>query len=224
MEQCWRCVIGINPETGEAPDTQIEIWDLATGKQLGSFKAQERVPEFLPDGKGLAMCDEDGVRFCDPIAGKEFAVVAPNNFMEYFRFSVPIPETHLLAVSTNRYSKPGLFFQWCATLLGTKTLGEERCDYELAFLNTRTGEKMAAIVRPRIGDVQIYPDGKTLALSTPATDDPKVNSFIVEIWDIPPRKPIQWVLGLLVIPSVVTLITLRRWWKSKRRRLELPVR
>ena len=215
------CVIGINPKTLEATDTQIRIWDLATGKQLQlwSFKAQGfPVPEFLPDGKGLAMRDEDGVRFCDLITGKEFAVadISPSDFTEDFGFSVPIPGTHLLAVHANRWSKPGLFFQWCATLLGTKALGEERCDSELAFLNTRTGEKMAAIVRPSIGDVQIYPDGKTLALSTLEKDD-----SIVEIWDIPPRKPLRWVLGLLAIPSVVTVITLmkirQRFFRSRDR-------
>jgi hypothetical protein len=60
-----------------------------------------------------------------------------------------------------------------------------------------------------------------LALSTLAKDDPKIIPFIVEIWDIPPRKPLQWVLGLLAIPSVVTVITLmkirQRFFRSRDR-------
>ena len=61
------------------------------------------------------------------------------------------------------------------------------------------------ITAVRIGDPQISPDGKTLALATGEKDE-----SIIEIWDIPPRRPMWWVLGLLAIPSVVTLITLLR--------------
>jgi len=105
-------------------------------------------------------------------------------------------------------------FQWCATYLGIKSLGEEGNGEELAFLDTRTGKSVAAIVRPRIVDLQVFPDGKKLALTTFEKDD-----SLIEIWDIPPRKPLRWVLGLLAIPSVVSLITLLTWWKVRWRSL-----
>ncbi len=114
--------------------------------------------------------------------------------------------------STSHHSRPSLFSQWCSTYLGIKGLGEERYADELAFLDTRTGDKVAAIVRPRIADVQIFPDGKKLALMTFEN-----NQSIIEIWDIPPRKPLRWILGLLAIPGVVTLFAIRRWRKASKR-------
>jgi hypothetical protein len=36
----------------------------------------------------------------------------------------------------------------------------------------------------------------------------------IEIWDIPPRKPLRWMLGVLAIPSLVTMITFWKSWKA----------
>jgi WD40 repeat protein len=204
-----------DPNSNE--DIQVRVWDLASGKQIVSFPAQG-IPEFLAEGKCLVMCDDYCVRFCDAMTGKEFAVapipasVLPGGSMLLIDFHLltPVPGSHLLAVRSGGHSKPSPFFQWCSSNLGMKKLGEEIRSDEVAFLDTRTGEKVAGVVRKRIGERQISPDGKTLALTTSENDE-----SIIEIWDIPPRKPLRWVLGLLAIPSVVTLITLKRWWKSR---------
>jgi hypothetical protein len=86
----------------------------------------------------------------------------------------------------------------------------------VGFFDIRTGVKVASIARPKIGVVQVFPDGKSLALETTKNDE-----SIIEIWDIPPRKPLWWVLGLLAIPSVMTLITLvrirQRFFRSRDR-------
>ncbi len=206
------CLLGTT-KLGGSKNSEVRVWDLTNGKQFASFEAQG-FPEFVEDGKGLALCHQEGVRFCDPTTGKEYAAtkVSPNIYVGNIGFSVPIPRTHLLAVPTSHHSRPSLFSQWCSTYLGIKGLGEERYADELAFLDTRTGDKVAAIVRPRIADVQIFPDGKKLALMTFEN-----NQSIIEIWDIPPRKPLRWILGLLAIPGVVTLFAIRRWRKASKR-------
>jgi hypothetical protein len=199
-----------------AMDIRVELWDLTTGKQKASFKAEGFFHEFLSDGKGFATWDQYRVRFCDANTGKEF-VAADFSPASYGPESgglsdpVAIPGTHLLAVPSGNEWKPGFFLQWYARLLGVKNLGKQKLESQsqLAFLDTRTGHKVAAIELPTV-DGAISPDGKTLALPML-----KYEESTIEIWDIPPRKPLRWVLGLLAIPSVVTLITVRRWWKAR---------
>ena len=161
------------------------------------------------------MCGEDFVIFCDATTGKELAVThifpcwligGPQSPL------IPIPDTDLLAVSANHVSKRNPLLKWFATFLGNKSLGEGWADYEIGFLDNKTGQKVASIVRERINLAQVFPDGKTLALETSKDHEP-----IIEIWDIPPRKPLRWVLGLLAIPSVVTVITLGGWWRARLR-------
>ena len=199
-----------------AMDIRVELWDLATGKHKASFKAEEFFHEFLPDGKGFAMWNQDRVKFCDANTGKEFAAVdvSPASYgPESGGLSDPvaIPGTHLLAVPSGNDWEPGFFLQWCGRLLGVKNLGKQNLESQsqLAFLDTRTGDKVATIKLPTV-DGAISPDGKTLALPML-----KYEESTIEIWDIPPRKPLRWVLGLLAIPSVVTLITYWKWWKVR---------
>jgi WD40 repeat protein len=207
--ECWLA----NTELEEMKKSEVRVWDLTNGKQTASFEAHGLL-EFVEDGKGLALWNLEEITFCDSNTGKQYAVAEKSPsfiaFMGYVTPSpIPIPSTHLLAVQISHHSKPGLFFQWCATYLGIKSLGEERNDQELAFLDTKTGKEVAAIIRPGIGDIKVFPDGTKLALTTAENED-----SVIEIWDIPPRKPFAWVLGFLTIPSGVTLVTLARWWKA----------
>jgi WD40 repeat protein len=205
-----------------AMDIRVELWDLTTGKQKGSFKAEEFFDEFLPDGKGFVTWNQDRVRFCDANSGKEFAVtdVSPASYGPKsggLNNPVPIPGTHLLAVPSGNDWEAGFFLQWCARLLGVRNLGKRKLESQsqLAILDTETGHKVAAIKLPTV-DGAISPDGKTLAV--PIIE---YEASTIELWDIPPRKPLGWVLGVLAIPSVMTLITLvrirRRFFRSRDR-------
>jgi WD40 repeat protein len=205
------CLID-NPQLDD--HSRVKVWDVATGKQIASLK-DHGLPELLPDGKSLAMRDQDSLRFCDTTSGKEFAAVKVSSSFVTWAGSmstglIPVPDSHLLTVLACCESKPGPLFQWCSTFLGTKGLSEERHGHEVAFFDIGTGEKVASITRPRIGVVQVFPDGKSLALETTKNDESRI-----ELWDIPPRKPLRWVLGLLAIPSVVTAVTLWRCWKAR---------
>jgi hypothetical protein len=122
-----------------------------------------------------------------------------------------------LAVPSGDDWEPGFFLQWCARLLGVRNLGKRKLESQsqLAILDTETGPKVAAIKLPTV-DGAINPDGKTLAV--PIIE---YEASTIELWDMPPRKPLRWVLGLLAIPSVVMLITLirirQRFFRSRDR-------
>jgi WD40 repeat protein len=184
---------------------EVKLWNLS-GQNMMSLKG-ERFAAFLPDGKGLATCDEDRhtiIRFVDQVIGKEFAVVNnPSSYDWCSTFFMPIPGTDLLVIPTTHDVKPNLFFQRWGAFLGIMGRGAERHDQELAFLDTRTGKKVASIVREGMGDPRISTDGQSLAV-------PSFDEKFIEIWDIPPRKPLRWVFGLLAIPILFTLTTLMR--------------
>jgi WD40 repeat protein len=198
-----------NPKVGGFND-EARIWNLSSQKMM-SLKGK-RFAAYLPDGKGLVTCDEDHktISFVEEVTGNEFALINnPSSYDWFHAFFMPIPGTHLLVIPTTHDVKPSLFFQRWGTLLGIKGLGTERHDEELAFLDTSTGKKVASIVREGMGDPRFSTDGKSLAFSSFDEDEK-----FIELWDIPPRKPLRWVLALLAIPSVVTMITLTRWWKA----------
>jgi WD40 repeat protein len=202
------CRVG-NLKKGDT-NGELKFWDTATGQEVRLFKGQGPAV-FLPDGNGLAILDEENesVRFCHVMTGKEFAKVriSPAPLTRGFGAFVPIPGTHFLAVIHNRHSESNLLLQWWANLFGIKGLDQERDDEEVTFLDTSTGKKVGMIVQKRMPDIQVSPDGKTLALRSIDGD-----SETIQVWDIPPRKPIQWVIGLLAIPTVATLIVIWKLW------------
>jgi WD40 repeat protein len=200
------CLVG-NDKTGDTKG-ELKVWDVAAGQEIASFKGRGPAV-FLPDGKGVASCDQENenLRFWDVRTGKVFAKVPISPNTGGFGSLIPIPGSHLLAVITTRHSKPTPFLQWCGSFFGISALGQERHDEEVAFLDTTTGKKVGMIVQKRMPDIQVSPDGKTLALREVGED-----IETIQVWDIPPRKPIQWIVGLLAIPTVATLIVLWRWW------------
>jgi WD40 repeat protein len=206
------CLVG-NDKKGDTKG-ELKVWDLASGKEIRSFKGRGPAV-FLPDGKGLADWDGENetIRFWDVSSGRVFAKVpiSPCYYTGWFDGLIPIPGSHLLAVITTRHSKPTPFLQWCGSFFGISGLSEERHDDEVDFLDTTTGKKIAMIVQKRMADIQVSPDGKTLALRSVGED-----IETIQVWDIPPRKPIQWIIGLLAIPTVATLLVLWRWWGHPR--------
>jgi hypothetical protein len=177
-------------------DDRLELWDLATGEQKKSYS--EAFNDFWPDGKGFFSWDQDSLRFCSADTGKQFAFssVSPATYAPRsggLGGPVPIPGTCLLAVPSGTDENQGFFYQWCSRLLGIKKRAQQELDSQVVFLDTRSGQRVAAIEVPNINGA-ISPDGKTLALSMLKNDE-----SLIEIWDIPPRKPLRWVLGLLTI-------------------------
>lgn len=179
--------LGFSPDgqklaTNCFPKHEVNIWNLSN-QDMRSFNA-EIFAAFLPDGKGLAKADEDlhTITFTDVFTGKDFVVVEnPFSYHWCSTYFLPIPGTHLLAIPTTHDVRPIPFLQRWGTWLGIKGLGSERNDQELAFLDTGTGKKVAAIVREGMGDPRISIDGRSLAFSSFDEDEK-----FIEIWDIPP--------------------------------------
>jgi WD40 repeat protein len=189
------------------------VWDAATGKEIASFRS-EGFPEFLPDGK-LALCNRDGLGFCDLASGQEFALAdihpqfGPEMCLGYYRALFAAPHTPLLAVRRWHPSGSNPFLQKYASMLGITWFDQKTVDEELAFVDTGTGEIVASIPCSKLIEPLISPEGKSFALYAYEN-----NESFIELWDIPPRRPLGWVLGLLAIPGVVTAVTLWRWRKA----------
>jgi WD40 repeat protein len=200
----------MHSEPKDTVDTQIRVCDRATGELMTLFKGKGE-PEFLPDNKRIALIDYDHISFRDVLTGKEFAAANVTRYFDVFLHGAAvIAGSNVIAIPTMHDSKPNLFFEFCTKSLGIKAPGNDEWKPEISFLDSRTGSKIAGIVRKNMIDAKTSPDGRTLALATRENDE-----SIVEIWDIPPRKPVGWVLGLWAIPSIVTLFTFWRWWKAR---------
>src|SRR5207248_7155242 len=97
--------------------------------------------------------DQERVTFFDIETGKQFAATDVSDATFWHDMGglgepVPIPGTHLLAVPSGNNWKPGLFYQWCARLLGRKSPAKPEFESQLLFLDTRTGHKVAGIEVP----------------------------------------------------------------------------
>src|SRR5262249_13675671 len=183
---------------------QVTLWDVATGKQISAFKGE--VLDFSWTDKGFVLFDQNGFSLCHAISGKKFAdIKAPPDFQ--FNWEpisdnlLPIPKRDFLAIFATHFPRPNPFFQWFPFLPRNKGSGVDLVT-EMTFFDASTGEELASIV---VGGVMVSPDGKSLASWG------QKNSDEIEIWDIPPRKPLHWALGLLAIPSMVTMFALWKW-------------
>jgi WD40 repeat protein len=199
----------------------VRVWDLVTGNQTASFKGFQGFPEFLPDGKGLALCNFDGVGLCDLGTSREYVMAqihpefGPEMCRGIYRALFSIPNTRFLAIRRWRPPISGFLNQYGA-LLRIGWFKKREFDEDLVFVDIRTGEIVASMPWFRLRDPLISPDGKTLAFYSSENDE-----SVVEVWDIPPRKPLRWMLGLLAIPSAATLITFKKCWKVRQRSLQL---
>jgi WD40 repeat protein len=196
-----------------ASGDSLEIWDLATGKLKKTFP--EGFNGFFPDGKGFITLDRDQMTFCDINTGRQYsgshvsgATIGPNQ--SGLADPVPIPGTRLLTVPSG--TNPSFFYEWFGRFLRLRNRANSESTSQLEFLDTTNGHKVGAVEMPVI-DGAISPDGKTLAVPI---SNFKEGESSIELWDIPPRKPLRWVLGLLAIPSMVTLFTICRWRKASR--------
>jgi RNA polymerase sigma factor (sigma-70 family) len=58
-----------------AEDGTARLWDVATGKEVRSFGGEAHSAALAPDGKTLAMCDDDDVSLIDVATGREKGMV-----------------------------------------------------------------------------------------------------------------------------------------------------
>src|SRR5262249_55277456 len=128
-DHAWLWPIIFSPD-GTKLAAYGRVWDAATGEEIASYSS-EGFPEFLPDGR-LALCNRDGLKFCDLANGQELAFTdihpqfGPEMCLGYYRALFAAPKTHLLAVRRWHPSRPNPLLKKYAGMLGMTWLDEKR--------------------------------------------------------------------------------------------------
>jgi WD40 repeat protein len=189
----------------------VQLWEVATEGLVTTQKGCGD-PVFLTDGKRLAVFSFDGTwqRFQilaipveKQLREKEVLGIRQSN-----GFWIPIPGSNLVA-SYKRIG-PSLFMKWIGRYFSPPNNHAWVSDVELKDL--RTGRHEAHIVQAQaVGQLRVSPDGKAIA-----TEAYEGETATIQLWHVPPRKPLWWTISLLAVPVFVTLVVT---WKllAKRR-------
>jgi WD40 repeat protein len=116
------------------------------------------------------------------------------------------PDKSLFVVYQERNFRPHEWWQWIRERIPILAQKDEHEVPVIRIWNIRTGNEYSPLWRCR-GPFVISSDSKTLAgLGSDGT---------IQLWDLPPRKPLGWFLGLA---SLLLLLTLGGfWWQARRR-------
>jgi WD40 repeat protein len=166
----------------EGQGLNLEVWDVATGKRLRSWKGHPGRTwgyEFTPDGKTLITCGEDKtIRFWEVATGKKVREVA---YPDIVGLIVPSPDGSLLATVAMTEVSPGVG-SWPRQ--DSIRLWDVKAGKEVRRLVPK-GE-LAPKYRPGVFDVAFLPDGKAVAAIT---------SNGVRLWDPTTGKELWTVPG-----------------------------
>ncbi|HYT93435.1 MAG TPA: WD40 repeat domain-containing protein, partial [Gemmataceae bacterium] len=111
------------------------VWDTATGKEVGPFKAHPSQPHhvaFTPDGKALVTMDfdDESVRRWDLATGQErllFHLTPPDKKVRRHRFTTMAfsPEARLMALAEDRLDRTTALFGECDVYVYDVTTGKQ---------------------------------------------------------------------------------------------------
>jgi WD40 repeat protein len=97
--------------------------------------------------------------------------------------------------------------QWLRDRLAFLSVGSSDSPTEIGFWNVADGRHLATIYG-HFQDPQYSSDGSVMAVMN--------GDQRFEIWDIPPRRPLGWFLGLAGLLLLLTLGGF--WWQARRRK------
>jgi hypothetical protein len=105
--------------------------------------------------------------------------------------------------------------QGVGRLLGYPDWGEPRQFTRVQVLDVGSGREVAKLEREGFGIdlIQVSPDGKSLAIS--ASDRSRDSENVLELWDIPPRKPWGLLVGLWTLLAFA--FVLWKGWRACRK-------
>ena len=206
----------INSPFNRDDATAVHVWDVETGRVMESWRADcDRHCDAgvcaLRDRFAVASAQAD-LAILDLMTGRERGKVPGWNhgsgvLLPGYCCPVTIrecsPDGRTLAQLRRKRDELSPALQWLWNLL---QLQKKRSDYdcEVALWDVARGRAMAAL--PAKEDFSFSADGKFLAVQP---DD-----STVQIWDIPPRKPLGWftaIAGALLAACLTGM-----WWTHRR--------
>jgi WD40 repeat protein len=204
------------------PHPAIQVWEVETGRELITLDRRSR-PIFLGDGQTLLTRKQKGIiekgmelEFWDIGTGRKLGVLTVLPESRICSGPIPVPGSDLVVVYGVRETKSNIVIGWLKKLFPPAASGRSEELNEVILLNPIKGREEFSIVQEGhwIEDLKIAPNGQRLTTRAGLGENQ-----VIKVWDIPRRRPTTWIIGVLVIPFVVTLVVIWRSLRTRQRQL-----
>jgi WD40 repeat protein len=198
------------------------LWEVETGRQLITLDRRSH-PIFLGDGQTLLTRKQKGIfekgmelELWEISTGRELGAITVLPESKNCGGPIPVPGTDLVAIYGSHETEPNVVVEWLKRFFHAGAPGSSETWNEIKLLNPINGREEFSFVQegPWIYDLKISPNGKWLATRAQTFKDK-----VITVWDIPSRRPATWIIGVLAIPSVLTLVVIWRSLRIRQRQL-----
>lgn len=177
----------------------VKVWEIDSTRELATLKECFH-PCFSADSSTLATSayDKNGLRNATSLWDttnwqlRTIKDAGPDRSDSMQGMPLNVSTNRRIVLSHGYQDEPGRLAQWIAPKLGWSTPVGVQIN-EVRLLDPDTGTITATIAREGGGLYTVFaPDAKSLALlhhNLPSDD-----GDILELWDVPPRKPLEWLL------------------------------
>jgi WD40 repeat protein len=201
----------------------VQVWEVETGRELMTLDRRSH-PIFLGDGRTLLTRKQEEYIFergmklelWEISTGRELGAITVLPESVNCGGPIPVPGTDLVAIYGSHETEPNVVVEWLKRFFHAGAPGSSETWNEIKLLNPINGREEFSFVQegPWIYDLKISPNGKWLATRAQTFKDK-----VITVWDIPPRRPTTWIIGVLAIPSVLTLVVIWRSLRTRQRQL-----
>jgi WD40 repeat protein len=190
--------------------SQVEVWNLSTGMCALVFEVTDPLGAFCfsSDGRFLATfhiggAEEPVVKCWDTATWKLHCLVPAPTLTTQEMSGYFIPNTHRLLVCCSQPPKPEAV-QGVMRFLG-QSQGQWSSNQLLMLFDVETRSHFFPLTD---GNLAFAPDGATIAIQTPSSGFQSI-----ELFDLPPRRPLTLCLLLSALPTL--LFTGLLWWRVR---------
>jgi WD40 repeat protein len=201
--------------SGNAISHDVHVWDCQTWKEVAVIKDTDS-PVLLPASDTLAVYRQylpgpEGVHeFWDTATWKKRCEcpVTPGLPLAARRPSQALSDGRSL-LAFRWFQRPeDSDLQRLGQWLGHPDWGESVQCVEYRCLDSLTGRDQARFLIERAFYGELSPDGRTIAASTNVG-----KGIVIELWDAPPRRPVELYLLFSALPAL--LFTGLLWWRVR---------
>jgi hypothetical protein len=196
---------------------QWTIYDVETGKRLWqrAWEQNPGEPMFTPDSRRLVV----PLRNAAEVEIIDAGTGATERTIELVGLEGPSAgltrDGRTLVISA---TPPELERHWMlARIADWLGLSEDADPTVIRAFDVETGATVGELATAACGDHWLTDDRRFLVTVTSESDEGGGTTTAIRCWDMPPRKPLRWVVGVPVALGL-TLLSLRFSWRGLRRR------
>lgn len=202
-----------SPDVELLVDDHCQVWEVASGRLRFKVPGVGRRFTFTPDGCYLVTVGENPseswLAYYEVTTGAELVERRVPLDIAAGRQMSLVPATRngdlLLAYRIGHFSDPNVFQQWIGKIPGLERVGAPKPNPAFALIESVTGRE---VTRGEFGAQGCTPGDRYLLSRT--------RDNVYKLWDIPPRKPLRWLLPAAAVWSVVFALVAA--WRVRRAR------